>query len=101
MALLTAPVVFWLSARSPNAEFQYPVVRFCNAPDPSTVLPRGSAVSGASTSTLLRNVAWGESEAEALGTAKKKASVKKTNPIKLDNFGELVGVEFFMTGVST
>jgi hypothetical protein len=43
------------------------------------VLPRGSAVSGVSISprAFLRNAAWGESEAAALGTAERKASVIK------------------------
>src|SRR5205823_7144571 len=77
IALFTPPVVFWLSARSPNAEFHPPVVTFCNAPAPSAVLPWPSAVAGTSPRAFLRNVARGESEAGALGTAKKKASVSK------------------------
>src|SRR6476469_1428747 len=83
-AIFAPPVVFWLSARSPNAEFHIPVVLFCNAPVPSAVLPPGSVVSGASTTprAFLRYVARGESEAGAVGTAKKKASVTKLTPVR-------------------
>ena len=56
MALFAPPIVLWLSARSPNAEFHTPVVRCCNAPDPSLVLPKGSEVSGTSPRAFLRYV---------------------------------------------
>src|ERR1041384_2921116 len=82
MALLTPPVVLWLSARAPNAEFHTPVVLCCNAPVPSAVLPRGNPVFGTSPKAFLRYAAWGESEAGAPGAAKKKASVIKLAPVR-------------------
>ena len=105
MALFAPPVVFWLSARSPNAEFHTPVVTFCNAPDPSAVLPYGSAVSGPSTSprAFLRNAARGESEAGALGTAKKKASEIKLTLVRnrLVVLNVLNGICVFIIYLST
>jgi hypothetical protein len=44
------------------------------------------------------NVARGESEAGALGTAKKKAKVKKTNRNKTNSFVERGTIDFFITG---
>ena len=63
------------------------------------VLPKGSAVSGTSPNAFLRYVTRGESEAGALGTAKKKASEIKLTLVR-NRLVVLNGICVFMVSLS-